>query len=94
MLDLVPVSMTCLKIPTSYPDAVADRRYVESGQRVQQADSEPAQAPGAQAGLDVQGVDVSSDQPMPASAWRASPAVPLYMASWASWWPSMYSADR
>ena len=58
MLHLIAMLDDLLEDPELIPDAIAHRRYVESGQRVQQAGGQPAQAPVAQSRLHVQGVHI------------------------------------
>ena len=83
-----------LEDPELIPDAVAHRRHVQGGQGIEQAGGQPAQAPVPQPGLHVEILQVLTEYPDAATAWRARSAVPVYSAFCRSWRPSMYSADR
>ena len=62
-LDLMAILEGLLEDPELIPDAVAHRRQVQGGQRIQQAGGQPAQAPVPQPGLYVEIVQFPGGEP-------------------------------
>ena len=58
VLDLIAILEGLLEDPELIPDSVAHSRYVEGGQRVEQAGGQPAEAPVPQPRLHVEGLEL------------------------------------
>ena len=72
-LNLLAILEGLLEDPELIPDAIAHRRHVQGGQRVQQAGGQPAQPPVPQPGLHIQLLQLPGGEPGPGHGLAGQP---------------------